>query len=197
MNYHQIDLKLDQFIQYVNDEKINLIPSFQRGHAWKLPMRQRLITNIVKGRPMPAIFLYRQTSQSGEAFVYNIRAKDEQQPTISREERGVLKNLFGFLGKAYKNATLRKTKLATNQIHFYTMATSIVAGNLMDEFSEDELIRKLAVFGRIIDEEAPVPIPLRPAVLKYLELSQKQTTHVSRRAERQEKFLEAIRGLSV
>lgn len=26
MKYHQVDLKLDQFIQYVNDGKINLIP---------------------------------------------------------------------------------------------------------------------------------------------------------------------------
>jgi uncharacterized protein with ParB-like and HNH nuclease domain len=70
MRYHQVDLKLDQFIQYVNGGKINLIPSFQRGHAWKLPMRQRLIANVVQGRPMPAIFLYRQAA--GEDYVYNI-----------------------------------------------------------------------------------------------------------------------------
>jgi hypothetical protein len=330
MKYHQVDLKLDQFIQYVNDGKINLIPSFQRGHAWKLPMRMKLIANIVQGRPIPAIFLYRQASDDSESFTYNIldgkqrleslmlyvgnrrptlkvdaihhyffdkrvrktanfpieleieqktkkvnlenlpidlfrnlkeyiiptieitlsedepsaigeiirlfvdinsngvkvtrfqivkamcgdpllkstysmiavkqirkgdvlnktvsgdvnsvlktlqvitsmkdrnaqvdrmwellvevvlflrtkkhrnpveilksfiRAKDEQQSRVSNSERKELKSVFGFLAKAYKNPQLRKTKLATNQIHFYTMITALIAGNLLTEFS--------------------------------------------------------------
>jgi len=126
-----------------------------------------------------------------------IRARDEQQPAISKDERATLKRLFAFFTKAYQNKILRRTKLATNQIHFYTMATSIIAGKLLDEFTEADLIKRLTAFGKIIDEESPVPVSLRQAVLKYLELSQKQTTHVSRRTERQEKFLEAIRGLPI
>lgn len=390
MRYHQVDLKLDQFIQYVNGGKINLIPSFQRGHAWNLPMRRKLIANVVQGRPMPAIFLYRQAA--GEDYVYNIldgkqrleslmlyvgnlrstlkvndvrhyfydmrvrktanfgielevgeyaknkkialkdlpddlfrnlkeyiiptieitlsedepsaigeiirlfvdinsngvkvtrfqivkamcgdpllksafsmlalkqtrqkdifnktisgdinrvlknlqvvfstkdknaqvdrmwellveiilflrtgrhrnpveilksfiRAKDEQQEAVSKEERKQLSLVFGFLVRAYKNETLKSTKLVTNQIHFYTMITSIISAKLLEEFSEDDLVRRLATFGQIIDEETPVPKVLRAPVLIYLERSQRQTTHVSRRDERQEKFLEIIRGL--
>jgi hypothetical protein len=35
MNYKTLDLKIEQFIYYVNDGKVNLIPPFQRGHVWK------------------------------------------------------------------------------------------------------------------------------------------------------------------
>ena len=63
-------MKLDQLIGYFNGKKINLIPPFQRGHVWKLPDRRRLLENIVKGRPVPAIFLYKQAS--GSQFAYNI-----------------------------------------------------------------------------------------------------------------------------
>jgi hypothetical protein len=63
-------MKLDQLIGYFNGKKINLIPPFQRGHVWKLPARQRLLENIVQGRPIPAIFLYKEAD--GSQFTYNI-----------------------------------------------------------------------------------------------------------------------------
>lgn len=70
MHYTQLDMKIDQFIAYVNDSKINLIPPFQRGRVWTPKMRRKLIENVVKGRPIPAIFLYRQAS--GDKYAYNI-----------------------------------------------------------------------------------------------------------------------------
>lgn len=70
MQYTNSQMKLDALIGYFNTNKINLIPPFQRGRAWKLPARRRLLENIVKGRPIPAIFLYKQAS--GSQFDYNI-----------------------------------------------------------------------------------------------------------------------------
>jgi len=70
MNYRNIDLKIDQFVAYLNTDKINLIRPFQRGHVWNLPTRRKLIQNIVEGRPIPAIFLYREAS--GSKYEYNI-----------------------------------------------------------------------------------------------------------------------------
>jgi hypothetical protein len=63
-------MKLDQLIGYFNGRKINLIPPFQRGHVWKLQHRRRLLENIVTGRPIPAIFLYKEAA--GSQFAYNI-----------------------------------------------------------------------------------------------------------------------------
>jgi hypothetical protein len=73
MDYRNLDLKVDQFVAYLNEGKINLIPPFQRGHVWNLQTRRKLIENIVQGRPIPAIFLYREAS--GARYDYNILAE--------------------------------------------------------------------------------------------------------------------------
>jgi hypothetical protein len=70
MNYRNTEMKLDQIVQYFNEEKINLSPAFQRGHVWNTATRRKLIANIVQGRPIPAIFLYKEAS--GSRYSYNI-----------------------------------------------------------------------------------------------------------------------------
>jgi hypothetical protein len=70
MKYANREMKIDQIIGYFNEGKINLIPPFQRGSVWKLRMRQGLIANMVRMRPIPAIFLYKEAA--GSKFSYNI-----------------------------------------------------------------------------------------------------------------------------
>jgi hypothetical protein len=70
MKFVNREMKIDQIIGYFNNKKINLIPPFQRGTVWKLPMRQRLVQNMVNGRPIPAVFLYKNAS--GSQTNYNI-----------------------------------------------------------------------------------------------------------------------------
>lgn len=70
MNYRNSEMKIDQIVNYLNEEKINLTPAFQRGHVWRLSVRQKLIENIVQGKPIPAIFLYKEAS--GSKYSYNI-----------------------------------------------------------------------------------------------------------------------------
>ncbi|MCA1654280.1 MAG: DUF262 domain-containing protein, partial [Sphingomonadales bacterium] len=70
MQYNNREMKLDQLIGYFNSKKINLIPPFQRGHVWTLTDRRRLLENMVEGRPIPAIFLYKEAA--GSTFEYNI-----------------------------------------------------------------------------------------------------------------------------
>ena len=70
MIYRNSELRLDQIVTYLNEQKINLSPIFQRGHVWGLKIRQKLVQNIVKGKPIPAIFLYKQAT--GSKYTYNI-----------------------------------------------------------------------------------------------------------------------------
>jgi hypothetical protein len=70
MNYRNSEMKIDQIISYFNEEKINLIPPFQRGHVWNPTTRKKLMKNMVQGRPIPAIFLYKEAS--GSKYSYNI-----------------------------------------------------------------------------------------------------------------------------
>jgi hypothetical protein len=70
MNYNNASIKIDQLVSYLNDEKINLSPAFQRGHVWNVGLRRNLLKNIVSGKPIPAIFLYKEAS--GTRYSYNI-----------------------------------------------------------------------------------------------------------------------------
>ena len=70
MDYENTEIKLDSLIGYFEQGKINLAPIFQRGRAWNLKMRQELMKNIVRHRPIPAIFLYKEESDA--KYSYNI-----------------------------------------------------------------------------------------------------------------------------
>src|SRR5437899_6372582 len=70
MDYRNSEMKLDQFVGYLNEEKINLSPVFQRGRVWGIGFRKKLIKNIVLRRPIPAIFLYKE--EAGTKYSYNI-----------------------------------------------------------------------------------------------------------------------------
>ena len=79
MNYRNSEMKIDQMVGYLNEEKINLSPPFQRGHVWTIKARKSLLRNIVAGKPIPAIFLYKEAS--GSRYSYNIL--DGKQPELS------------------------------------------------------------------------------------------------------------------
>ncbi len=70
MDYRNTETKLDQLVGYFNEEKINLSPVFQRGRVWNLKMRRELIKNILRHRPIPAIFLYKD--EAGSKYTYAI-----------------------------------------------------------------------------------------------------------------------------
>lgn len=70
MKYNNREMKVGTIISHVNDNTINLIPPFQRGTVWNLKTRQMLALNMVRKRPIPAIFLYKEAA--GSKFSYNI-----------------------------------------------------------------------------------------------------------------------------
>jgi len=87
MDYRNTEMKLDQLVGYFNEEKINLSPVFQRGRVWTLLMRKELLKNIVRHRPIPAIFLYKDAA--GARYTYNI---------LDGKQR--LESLIMFIGSA-------------------------------------------------------------------------------------------------
>jgi hypothetical protein len=116
---------------------------------------------------------------------------------ISSAEERQLRKIFEFLKDSYRKTSLGTSRLATNQIHFYTMVTSIMAGNLLSTFSPAVLMKKLSDFAAILDGtlKAPKDKKIALSIKNYEELSEKQTTHVGRRDERQTLFIDVIGGL--
>lgn len=97
MDYSNSEMKLDQLIGYFNAEKINLIPPFQRGTVWNLQLRQKLLENMIAGRPIPAIFLYKEPA--GSQFAYNI---------LDGKQR--LESLILFIGDKHPDMKVNKVK---------------------------------------------------------------------------------------
>ncbi len=385
MNYRNSEMKIDQLVGYLNEEKINLSPAFQRGHVWSIGVRKKLLKNMIQGKPIPSIFLYKEAS--GTKYSYNIldgkqrleslilfiankhtdlairnwhryffgngyrkdayfridlngekkafHNLDEQVvrdfreyaiPTVEismdeetsldeiitlfvdinqqgvavkrfeivkaickndphlrsvfellalKQRRGqdvyykmkrtditrvlrrlqivesvspgnskvnrmweklleialfqrarvhrkpveilkgfitqsgkvmnrlkpaetrTLRGTFHFLAQSYSATTLGKSRLATDQTHFYTMVTSIINGGLLARFSANALKKKLATFGELLDGKSRVPRDrsLSRSIKRYQEISAKQTTDSSRRLQRERLFIQIISAL--
>jgi hypothetical protein len=70
MNYETGKMKVAELVGYFAEGRMNMIPPFQRGRVWSTKLRQKLLENMVKGKPIPAIFLY--LTAEGSSFTYNI-----------------------------------------------------------------------------------------------------------------------------
>lgn len=137
MHYTNSQMKLDQLIGYFNGKKINLIPPFQRGHVWKLEGRKRLLENMVSGRPIPAIFLYKEPA--GSTFEYNI---------LDGKQR--LESLILFIGNSRSDIGIPNVKdyfftsREREQLHF-----EILHGGKAQTFKDlsDELVREFREYA--------------------------------------------------
>jgi hypothetical protein len=115
---------------------------------------------------------------------------------LSKKERAALATTFNFLKQAYKTSTLADSRLATDQTHFYSMATSLLNSDLLKRYSEDVLTKKLGKFANLIekphDPHTFSTDPLEQAISKYRSLSTEKTTDAARRKDRQQEFIKAI-----
>lgn len=116
---------------------------------------------------------------------------------LAKTERAALTEIFNFLKAAYKNSpSLGNSRLATDQTHFYTVASALLSSDLLERFDANALTQKLAKFSALIDkpyDPQKVPNnPLEQAVMRYMSLSTEKTTDATRRKERQQEFVKAI-----
>ena len=116
---------------------------------------------------------------------------------LSKSERAALTRTFSFLRTAYgKSNALIQSRLATDQTHFYTVATSLLNSDLMDKIDEKTLIERITQFGVLIDKpydpQAPPQKEPEKSVARYLALSSEKTTDATRRKDRQAEFVKAI-----
>lgn len=117
---------------------------------------------------------------------------------IEREHQKVLKEVFGLLKRIYSIANLVSTKLATDGTHFYTMITTLIKNNALRGMPEKQLTTNLAKFSTILNNNKLIksqPKKMRERLNKYLDLSSKHTTDISRRTAREELFAEIVKGI--
>lgn len=128
-----------------------------------------------------------------------IKSAAEAQTKLSAIERKTLLGVFTFLREAYKTSTLGTSRIATDQTHFYIMATALLKSDLMNRFDKNVLTKKLVAFGRLVEEKAAVPDNqvIADSVKRYIDLSKEKTTDATRRKERHTELIKAVTLLPV
>ena len=86
------------------------------------------------------------------------------------------------------------TRLFTDQTHAYTLATSLIRANLIEQVEQRALTAKLAMFAKALEPSqlGQEPEVVRDRFRRYRELAAKQTTDASRRTDRDKLFVEII-----
>lgn len=134
---------------------------------------------------------HRPPTQLLKAFISN-RVDSTQ---ISNDEMNRLRPLFSFLKALYSQGEVATSRLATDQIHFYTMATTLVEEKLIETYDNDTLASKLAALASIIEGKKSPPKEQKNVYKDYMGLASKQTTNPGNRSARQEKFAALVHAL--
>jgi hypothetical protein len=122
-----------------------------------------------------------------------IKSPDVPNAKLTSEERGKLNRVFDFLADAYKHYGLDKTRLATDQTHFYTMVTSLLRTTLVEDNAAQDLARALINFNLAISGSPTLKTATFLKTIKnYRDISERQTSDSSRRAIRQADFIKAV-----
>lgn len=136
---------------------------------------------------------HRKPSQILKDFISRKGTKPSA-PKLTKKELGLLRGVFTFLRGAYKNGQFCKTKWATDQTHFYILTTSLLNEAHQNPSFPDDTIAKLIKFDALMANKGkPDATPtIRSKVKDYMALSEKQTTDVAKRQEREKLFRELL-----
>jgi hypothetical protein len=142
---------------------------------------------------------HRKPSQILKDFISR-KGTRSSEPKLNPEQTRLMGNVFGFLAQAYKNKKLQDSRLATDQTHFYILATFLIdeirniePRELKDVLSKNKA-EKLVKFAAIMKGLRPLGVTdeIASKVKEYTELSVKQTTDVGKRRDRQKLFKEIL-----
>jgi hypothetical protein len=59
---------ITQFVQYANDQELELSPSYQRAEVWPNSDSQMLIESVLRGIPLPSVILLQRSGSSGTSY---------------------------------------------------------------------------------------------------------------------------------
>lgn len=115
-------------------------------------------------------------------------------PKLPAYQIGLLRSVFSFVDKGYSHG-LAKTRLATDQTHFYTMMSVLINDAKKNQQQDPKLISKMIAFDGLLKNHRKAPAKIKADVSRYLELSEKQTTDASKRSEREILFRDILASL--
>ena len=111
------------------------------------------------------------------------------------KQLALLTNVFRFIDKAYKTTKISETRWATDQTHFYILATSLIDEAKADPRLDAEIFGKVIRIDGIFQGLIPASEEIKNKIKDYFELSTKQTTDVKKRQTREKLFRDILKLL--
>lgn len=110
---------------------------------------------------------------------------------------GQLTNVFRFLDRAHKQSALKNTRWATDQTHFYIVATLLINITKQTHLIPDEYVTKLVRLDKMLSGKDldGIHTDVVTKMREYLQLSEKQTTDASKRVSRVKLLQELLEAL--
>jgi len=142
-----------------------------------------------------ALFVRHKTHRKPVAILKEfITANKLKEHKLTSTEIKELRRVYRFLNSL--RPQLAESRLFTDQVPSYTLTTSLLRTGLLDIEGDASVTKKLKTFARLLDKDAPAPTKAVADLLRaYRDLSAKQTTDVSRRQQRDQKFIEILAQL--
>ena len=128
-----------QFAHLLESGRLHLNPSFQRQSVWTEGDRKKLILSLLRGFPIPSVFLYSRENERGE-IVYDVLDGKQRLESIFRfiGAKGFGRQAFavkwsddGSERRDWNWAELRRARLVS-RIENYTIPVVEVTGSLSD-----------------------------------------------------------------
>jgi len=126
MNYNCIQYTICQLIKLINDNKIDLHPSYQRNFIWTPTDQKLLIDSIMKGYPLPSFFVLKKSDGN-----YEMLDGQQRATTIYR----YYKNEISDSQKNFYNDLLDKNSFLNYKLNVIMVEDF----NKADEESKEEL----------------------------------------------------------
>ena len=83
MKYSIKEITISQLIEWIKNDKINLHPPYQRNFIWSSKDQKLLIDSIMKGYPLPNLFIYKKKDGT-----YDMVDGQQRATTISKYVKG-------------------------------------------------------------------------------------------------------------
>lgn len=140
-NFDSRTYSINDFREWHDREQLELVPKFQRRDVWSQNARSYLMDSVIRGKPIPKIFLRQST---------NPQSKKTVREVVDGQQR--LRTIFGFLEDGFKISKTHNSKYGGKV--FSQLPTSVQKEILEYEIAVDLLLDApdqsvLDVFARI------------------------------------------------
>jgi len=84
------DLKVRDLLDLKSSQMLVVNPEYQRGSVWTLPQKKKLVDSVLRGYPIPLIYLHHIRQAAGKLVSERYEVIDGQQRIYGEIERELM-----------------------------------------------------------------------------------------------------------